>query len=124
MLFGILFVLIGGLNSTTFLPGKPLPNPFAAVDLAPALGTASQETWGMNAVRLIVQILLILALVAIVIFSIISSEFRWRLLTVALICAVVLVILSQIEITQRGEQVRMQGIGRETSPSFLDRSLP
>jgi hypothetical protein len=23
VLFGILFVLIGGLNSTTFLPGKP-----------------------------------------------------------------------------------------------------
>ncbi len=108
VLFGILFVLIGGLNSTPFLPGKPLPNPFTAVDIAPFAGTASQGEWGMNAVRLIVQILFILALVVIVIFAIISSEFRWRLLTVALICVVVLAILSQIEIKQRGDQVRMR----------------
>ena len=108
VLFGILFVLIGGLNSTTFLPGKPLPNPFTAVDIAPALGPLSQGEWGMNTARLIVQILFILALVVIVIFAIISSEFRWRLLTVALICAVILAILSQIEIKQRGEQVEVQ----------------
>jgi hypothetical protein len=108
VLFGILFVLIGGLNSTTFLPGKPLPNSFTAVDIAPFAGTASQGTWGVNAVRLIIQILFILALVVIAIFAIISSEFRWRLLTVALIFAVVLVVLSQIEITQRGEQVEVQ----------------
>ncbi len=108
MLFGILFVLIGGLNSTTFLPGTPLPNPFTAVDIAPFAGTASQGTWGMNAVRLIVQILFILAVVVIVIFAIFSSEFRWILLTIALIFLVILAILSQIEIKQRGEQVEMQ----------------
>jgi hypothetical protein len=108
VLFGILFVLIGGLNSTTFLPGKPLPNPFTAIDIAPFAGTASQGTWGMNAVRLIVQILFILALVVIATFAIFSSEFRWILLTIALIFLVILVILSQIEITQRGGQVRMQ----------------
>ncbi len=108
VLFGILFVLIGGLNSTTFLPGKPLPNPFTAVDLAPFAGTASQGTWGMNTARLIVQILFILALVVIVVFAIFSSEFRWILLTIALILVVILAILSQIEIKQRDGQVEMQ----------------
>ncbi|MEA1870691.1 MAG: DUF4129 domain-containing protein [Candidatus Bipolaricaulota bacterium] len=108
VLFGVLFVLIGGLNSTTFLPGKPLPNPFTAVDIAPFAGTASQGTWGMNAVRLTVQILLILALVVIVIFAIISSEFRWILLTIALIFVVILAILARVEITQRGQQVEVQ----------------
>jgi len=108
VLFVVLFVLIGGLNSTIFLPGKPLPNPFTAVDIAPTLGTTSQGTWGLNAVRLILQVLFILALVVILIFAILSSEFRWILLTIALIFVVILAILSQIEIAQRGEQVEMQ----------------
>jgi hypothetical protein len=96
-LFAILFVLVGGLNSIELLPGKPLPNPFAEVNQAP-VGTAPPGgSWGAEAVRTFIQVILILSVAVIVVFAIISPEYRRQLIVVALIIAVGLFVLSRFE---------------------------
>jgi len=112
-LFTILFVLIGGLDQTKLLPGKALPNPFADLSRTGNEGSFTAERGiGKEAVQTTVRLLIIIALAAMAVLAIISRQFRWQLIAMAVIFALFLGLLSFLN----------PGVERETPQMELEDS--
>jgi len=102
-LFAILFVLASGINSVHPLPGKRLPNPFTDV-AAPSGTSPAGPDWGAQAVRILIQSLLILGAVALLLSLIISSKHRKQFAIILVILLLVAFALSQVDKIPKSEQ--------------------
>jgi hypothetical protein len=102
-LMGILFVLIGGINSVHPLPGKPLPNPFADVGAATGENPGG-PAWGAGAVRVFIQSLLALGAGLTLVVLIISSKHRKQFAVIFVVLLLVALILAQVKHIPHMEQ--------------------
>jgi len=103
-LFGVLFVLIGGMNGVHPLPGQRLPNPFADIaDMSPSTSPGG-PAWGENAVRIFIQSLFALGAAVILLFVVISREHRKQFAIIFVILLVISLGLAQIHDIPQSEQ--------------------
>jgi hypothetical protein len=120
---GLLVLLVSGVHNLTLLPGKPIPNPLAALK-RPADGSAthprsgSSDTWVVLA-----QSVLVVALLGVLIMAGVSRRFRRQLLILGTIGVVLVFGLSWLPHAYRGvpEQSQPQPTaaptGSGTSPA-------
>jgi len=103
-LFGVLFVLIGGMNGVHPLPGKRLPNPFANIaDMSPGMNPGC-PAWGADAVRIFIQSLFALGAAVILLFVIISRKHRKQFAIIFTVLLLVAICLAQIHHIPQGKQ--------------------
>ncbi len=95
-LFGVLLVLIPGINGVRPLPGKQLPNPFADLGNVAAGGNPSGPAWGAAAVRIVIQSILILGAAGTLLLLIISSKHRKLFAIILAGILLILVILAHV----------------------------
>jgi len=103
-LFGVLFVLIGGMNGVHPLPGKRLPNPFADIPEVSAGGNPGGPAWGADAVRIFIQSLFALGAAVILLFVIISRKHRKQFAIIFTVLLLVAICLAQIHHIPQGKQ--------------------
>jgi len=94
-LFTLLLILIGGLDQVKLLPGKAFPNPFANLSrTGDERSLTAERGVGKDAFQTTVRLLIIIILIVTVVFSILSRQFRWQLIAIAIIFGLALGLFS------------------------------
>ncbi len=105
----LLVVLASGVHNLKLLPGKPIPNPLASVQRAPAGEPVTGPRQGPTAVWFVIlRVWLVLSFLGVVIMAIVSERFRRRLLVLAILAAALVFIFSRMPLPQIGLPAQSQ----------------
>jgi len=123
-LFAGLFVLIGGINSFQPLPGKRLPNPFAALRNRATELEPDESVFGANAIVRLIQALFVLGAAVILLNLIISRRFRKQLALILVLLLLGTFVISHIKIPDRGNSSLAASSGGPSSSVSSDEPRP
>jgi len=108
------------MNSVHPLPGKRLPNPFADLGEVSAGTSPGGPAWGEDAVRILIQAVFALTAAVVLLFVIISKEYRKRFAIIFVVLLLIILGLAQIhEIPQSEgspEEQQATGMGIGEAP--------
>lgn len=102
-LFAGLLVLIGGISSFQPMPGKRLPNPFAALRNQASEFKPDESVFGADAIVRLIQALFVLGAAVILFSLVVSRRFRRQLAVILVLLLLGALVISQVKITDRGD---------------------
>lgn len=114
----LLVLLVSGVHHLALLPGKPIPNPLAVLERAPAGGSVQRSPGGGSEAWLVfAQSVLVVALLGVLIMAGVSRRFRRQLLILATVGIVLVFGLQWLPLPRMTlpEQPQPQGTTNQAS---------